>query len=79
MNDIGHELEAEGFIQPPCFFETNKNTREWRKAIRWNERNRRRRLKGLPEKPNPHPRVFSYTYVINLTPMDPIDFQFKWE
>ena len=29
--------------------------RGYRKAVRWDEKNRRRRLKGLPEKPYPYP------------------------
>lgn len=28
--------------------------RDYRKAVRWEEKNRRRRLKGLPEKPCPY-------------------------
>lgn len=31
--------------------------RGYRKAVRWDEKNRRRRLKGLPEKPYPYPRI----------------------
>ena len=79
VNDFSQELEAEGIIQPPAIIEHNRNTREWRKAIRWNERNRKRRLKGLPEKPNPHPRAFCFTYVLNLTPVDPPEMSFEWK
>ena len=32
--------------------------RSYRKAVRWDEKNRRRRLKGLPEKPYPYPRIW---------------------
>ena len=35
-----------------------KMTRDYRRIVRWDERNRRRRLKGLPEKPCPYPRIW---------------------
>lgn len=33
-------------------------SRHNRKVVRWDERNRRRRLKGLPEKACPYPRIW---------------------
>ena len=35
-----------------------KMTRDYRRIVRWDERNRRRRLKGLPEKECPYPRIW---------------------
>lgn len=36
----------------------DRRSRHYRKVVRWDERNRRRRLKGLPEKPCPYPRIW---------------------
>ena len=36
----------------------NRESRLHRKVVRWDERNRRRRLKGLPEKECPYPRIW---------------------
>lgn len=38
-----------------------RDLRHYRKVVRWDERNRRRRLKGLPEKPCPYPRIWKTT------------------
>lgn len=35
-----------------------RKSRHHRKVVRWDERNRRRRLKGLPEKECPYPRIW---------------------
>ena len=35
-----------------------RKSRQYRKVVRWDERNRRRRLRGLPEKPCPYPRIW---------------------
>jgi len=59
--------------------ERDPHRRMLRKRIRWNERNRRRRLKGLPEKQNPYPRAVAFTYVINLQPTGPINMKFELE
>ena len=79
VNDFSQELEAEGIINPPAIVEHTTSWREMRRCARWNERNRRRMLKGLPEKPNPYPRAVAFTYVVNLNPTGPIDIGFEME
>ncbi len=37
-----------------------------RKLIRWDERNRRRKLKGLPEKPNPYYGSVFFTVMVPI-------------
>lgn len=49
---------------PEAMIEETPPCRVTRKRIRWNERNRRRRLKGLPVKQNPY--FGSLYYVINI-------------
>lgn len=78
-NDMTEELFEAGVLASPIHVEHNNKTREWRRAIRWNERNRRCRLKGLPEKQNPYPRAIAFTYVINLQPTGPINMKFELE
>lgn len=49
-----------------------------RKRIRWNERNRRRRLKGLPVKQNPY--FGSLYYVVNIpVPVKTLTCTVNWE
>lgn len=76
VNDFSEELEAEGIIMPPAMIENSTSYREMRRFRRWNEKNRRRRLKGLPEKQNPYPRACSFTYIINLRPPEKIPMTF---
>lgn len=78
-HDMTEKLFEAGVLASPIHVEHNNKTREWRRAIRWNERNRRRRLKGKPEKRNPYPRAVAFTYVVNLNPTGPIDMRFEWE
>lgn len=54
LNQIVH---AVGQIYA-AFIPIDRASRRYRKVVRWDERNRRRQLKGLPEKPCPYPRIW---------------------
>jgi len=47
-----------------CMVQATPPRRFLRKLKRWDERNRRRRLKGLPEKPNPYYGSCWFTFTI---------------
>ena len=54
LNQIVH---AVGQIYA-AFVPIDRASRRYRKVVRWDERNRRRRLKGMPEKPCPYQRIW---------------------
>ena len=43
----------------------DRRSRHYRKVVRWDERNRRRRLKGMPEKPCPYPRTWKTCIIMH--------------
>ena len=49
----------------------------YRKAVRWDEKNRRRRLKGLPEKPYPFPVTYKCDLFLPPQP-GPINVKIEW-
>lgn len=49
----------------------------YRKAVRWDEKNRRRRLKGLPEKPYPFPMTYQCDLFLPPQP-GPINVKIEW-
>ena len=79
LTDVAHEMLEGKISTTPAVIDNTRRTREWRRAIRWNEKNRRRMLKGLPWKRNPYPRVFAFTCMVNLVPKGPIDLQIVTE
>ena len=78
-NELLQDMVLKGQIQQPVVTENVTGYRERRRAIRREEKNRRRRLKGLKTKPNPYPRALSFTFVLNMTPMMPVDMKFEME
>lgn len=54
---LGRIVEAVGAIYT-AFVQIKRTSRRYRKVVRWDERNRRRRMKGLPEKPCPYPQIW---------------------
>lgn len=57
----------EDFVQLRKF---GLSSRNHRKAKRWDEKNRRRRLKGLPEKECPYPRIWKACIIKRLPEAD---------
>ena len=57
IDGIIHSLDGLTFIM----VHIGRESRHHRKVVRWDERNRRRRLKGLSEKPCPYPRTWKTT------------------
>ena len=78
-DELLQDMVMKGQIQQPVITENVTGYREHRRAIRWEEKNRRRRLKGLKIKPNPYPRACSFTFVLNMTPVVPLDMKFEME
>ena len=54
IDEIIHSLDGLTFTM----VHIGRKSRHHRKVVRWDERNRRRRLKGLPEKACPYPRIW---------------------
>ena len=54
IKEIIHSLDGLTFTM----VHIGRKSRHHRKVVRWDERNRRRRLKGLPEKECPYPRIW---------------------
>lgn len=54
LDEIIHTLDDLTFTM----VHISRKSRHYRKVVRWDERNRRRRLKGLPEKACPYPRIW---------------------
>lgn len=77
--DFTDKLTDEGIISFPCHMEYGTNKREFRRSIRWDERNRRRVLKGLHKINNPYPRAISYTFLIQRYSQGPFAMEFRTE
>lgn len=66
IKEAGEKIKGENHIIQ--IKETKPPRRIYRKRIRWDERNRRRRKKRLPEKENPYWSIFYYNIVITHVP-----------
>ncbi len=78
INHIVKEAEEKLIRENQCIhFEEAKPPRSiYRKRVRWDERNRRRKKKGLPEKTNPYWSIFYYNLV--FTRYDPVKLTFTF-
>ncbi len=73
------DLANRGYIVSPYSVEHSVRKREERKRIRWEEKNRKLKVKGAEIKPNPYPRYFSYVIVYTKPPRCEIPIKFVLE